>query len=98
MIDYKLIVLITSAAALHFALAYIDAKHKVKLLSWLNGEVASPFKTSNKNNIDVSTSLTEDDEKGVLRQQVRDLSERVQILEKIVTEPAFELKQEIGKL
>lgn len=108
MIDYKIILVITSIAALWLVFNYIDAKYRFSFIKWVNGDVSNPFVSDhmsehdndgdNKEAFGRSASYYEKSNVEQLQAQVEGLKERVQILEKIVTEPAYELKQEFRKL
>lgn len=65
---------------------WFDKKHNLQLVQWLNLEVSSPFR-----NVGGSSST-------VTEEQYNHLKERVEILEKLVTDPATELNAKINKL
>lgn len=64
-------------------LSWLDHRYQLRLTDWLNGETDNPFSANNKQG-------KQDDSKG--------LQERIEILEKIVTEPAYELNRKINAL
>ena len=72
-------------------LSYLDSKHKLRLVDWLNGECKNPFDSSNSHSQSYQRSETD-------KQTIAELKERIAILEKIVTEPAYELNQKINRL
>lgn len=70
--------------------AWLDYKHQWRLIDWLNGKADNPFKpVSEKIH---QRQIKQKDE------QISELKERIQILEKIVTEPAYELNKKINAL
>lgn len=70
--------------------AWLDNKHNWQLVAWFNGKNVNPFKPNSK--VAAQRALTEKDE------QIEALKERIQVLEKIVTEPAYELNKKINQL
>jgi hypothetical protein len=60
-------------------------------MDWLNGECSSPFITAN-------TTQQLAPEKTEKQQEIYLLKERIQVLEKIVTEPAYELNKKLNAL
>lgn len=89
MLDYKVIIIITALFATWFSLAYIDKKFNFKLLAWMNGEVENPF---NHANLKQNQHILEKDI------EIAQLKERIAVLEKIVTEPSYELNKKINSL
>ena len=73
-------------------LSYLDSKHKLRLVDWLIGECKNPFDSSS-NSHSQSYQGSETD-----KQTIAELKERIATLEKIVTEPAYELNQKINRL
>lgn len=71
-------------------MAWLDNKHGWQLISWFNGKVDNPFNVSPQTN--EAKALKEKDQK------IAELTERIQVLEKIVTEPAYELNQKLNRL
>ncbi|MBT0586220.1 hypothetical protein [Alteromonas oceanisediminis] len=65
---------------------FLDHKFNLRLNDWMNGSCASPF--------DKKASTTEHAQ----AQTITELRERVATLEKIVTEPAYELNRKINQL
>ena len=70
-------------------LAWLDHRKDLQLIPWLNGEVSSPFKQNSSEPISAAESK---------KDEVQQLKERIQVLERIVTEPAYELNQKINQL
>lgn len=70
--------------------AWLDARHNWRLVDWFAGKTSNPFKQSVS-----SASQAELDKKD---QQIAQLLERVQVLEQIVTEPAYELNKKLNAL
>lgn len=66
---------------------WCDARYGSNVSGWMNGEQDSPF------GVDESVSTQAEKEKEELQQ----LKERIQVLEKIVTEPSYELKRQIER-
>jgi hypothetical protein len=108
MIDYKAITIITSIVALWLLLSFLDAKYRFSFVKWINGETSNPFAAlHSKENAESNSSTAyfsqgdcahEDSETKHLKAQIKVLKERVQVLEKIVTEPTYELNRELNNL
>lgn len=79
-------ILFIAMFALHFGASWLDNKHGLQLVDWLNGEVGTPFNKDSKPQQDAHDN------------EVIQLKERVQVLEKIVTDEAYELNQQIKNL
>lgn len=92
MLDYKVIIVLTILLATWFSLAYIDKKFNFKILAWLNGESENPFNDTNSklknNSSDNVREVTE----------ITHLKERIAVLEKIVSEPSYELNKKLNSL
>jgi hypothetical protein len=108
MIDYKVIMLLSLMIAAFLSLAYIDSKYKLNFIAWMNGEKSSPFSDAKKissyawsssfiDQTDESECALSHENKA-LKSEVEILRERVQVLEKIVTEPSYELNQKLNQL
>lgn len=82
------ILLVIAGLALWLAIAWLDFKNNWDLTGWLCGRCQNPFVTD-KNNRESSQQKD---------RTIVELKERVQILEKIVTEPAYELNKKINNL
>ena len=70
--------------------AWLDNKHNWQLVAWFNGKQVNPFRPNAQ--IQAQRELANKD------RQIDELKERIQVLEKIVTEPAFELNQKLNRL
>ncbi len=80
--------LIASLTGLYVAAAWLDHKFAWRLIDWANGNCNSPFAEQK------STQLSSKDKDELILQ----LKERMQVLEKIVTEPSYELNKKINQL
>jgi hypothetical protein len=69
----------------------MDKKYNLSVIDWLNGECSTPFITAN-------TSQQVAPEKAEKQQEIYLLQQRIQVLEKIVTEPAYELNKKLNAL
>lgn len=70
--------------------AWLDHKHSWQLTDWFQGTVKNPFTPCPE----VAKSRNEQQKD----RKITALEERIQVLEKIVTEPAYELNQQLNKL
>ncbi|MFT5838810.1 MAG: hypothetical protein ACI9UT_001306 [Flavobacteriales bacterium] len=84
----KIIILLSIIAVISLAVCWLDYKKGWQLADWINGRCSHPF--IQKNQADQSFH-----DKDLIIQQ---LTERVQILEKIVTEPSYELNKKLNQL
>ena len=82
---FLFVTLFAGIGALYLAAAWLDHKHGWQLTRWLNGKAENPFSSGPK-----KTKPQEQD--------VEALKERIAVLEKIVTEPAYELNKKINAL
>lgn len=82
------ILLVIAGLALWLGIAWLDFKNNWDLTGWLCGQCQNPFVTDKNNH---ESSQQKD-------RTIIELKERVQILEKIVTEPAYELNKKINNL
>ncbi len=82
------ILLVFTGLALWLGIAWLDYKNNWDLTGWLSGKCQNPFITE-------KTSQVSNQQKD---KTISELKERVQILEKIVTEPAYELNKKINNL
>ena len=85
----SLVLLIGSITSLALLASYLDAKFQWRLNDWMNGECSNPFV---KNVTDKQQRLKEKDA------QIEALMARIETLETIVTEPAYELNKKINSL
>ena len=86
----SIVVLMASLVSIMLLSYYLDAKYNWRLVAWMNGCCINPFKPEPKQQ--VQSTLEEKDK------QIQALTERVQVLEAIVTEPAYELNQKLNRL
>lgn len=70
--------------------AWLDNKHNWQLIDWFNGKSVNPFRPAPQRKAQVVLEKKD--------QQIAELKERIQVLEKIVTEPAYELNKKINQL
>lgn len=80
---------VTALLVMWLAAAWLDEKYQWRLVDWMNGQTSNPFKTKEQR---FQRQLSDKDK------QIDALNERVQVLEKIVTEPAYELNKKINQL
>ena len=90
-----IIVVITLLLAASLYAAWLDHKHNWRLLDWMGGQCSNPFTQAHQ-----SESRQSQREQPLKQKdaQIQALTERVEILEKIVTEPAYELNAKINAL
>jgi ABC-type uncharacterized transport system fused permease/ATPase subunit len=96
MATHQILLLIGTAISAWIALCWLDTKYQMRFVAWMNGECSNPFQketgaASKANSISSSTIKEKDEE-------IAQLKERVQTLEKIVTEPAYELNKKLNRL
>lgn len=84
----KITIVLSTFVALSLALCWLDYKKGWQLVEWINGRCSNPF----KHNAKTQQAATDKD---LLIQQ---LTERVQVLERIVTEPSYELNKKLNQL
>lgn len=68
--------------------SYLDAKYQWRLNDWMNGQCNNPFVSS----ASLRADIKQKDER------IAQLQARIETLEAIVTEPAYELNQKINAL
>lgn len=86
----SIVLLISGIASIALTASYLDAKFQWRLNDWMNGKCSNPFINSVSDQ--QKQRLAEKDE------QIKKLMERVETLEAIVTEPAYELNKKINAL
>ncbi len=86
----SILLLIGFIATIALGASYLDAKFQWRLNDWMNGTCSNPFIASKATQ---QQQLIEKKDK-----QIEALIERVETLEAIVTEPAYELNQKINAL
>ena len=83
---------------------WLDKKHNLQLARWLNCEVPSPFKDSHSTSDTASRHQATAHQETVYKptapeqSQYEELKKRVEVLEKLVTDPAWELNAKINNL
>lgn len=84
------VMLIAGIVSLMILVHYLDARYHWRLNDWINGSCRNPFGDALAS---PAQRLLEDKD-----QQIARLVERVNTLEAIVTEPAYELNKKINAL
>lgn len=84
----KIILILMLIAAISLAVCWLDYKNNWQLADWINGRCSNPFTQTQE-------SPKSQNDKDLL---IKQLTERVQTLEKIVTEPSYELNQKLNQL
>lgn len=84
----KIIILLSTIVAISLAVCWLDYKKGWQLADWINGRCNNPFTQTQR------VTQSPDDKDRLIQQ----LTERVQILEKIVTEPSYELNKKLSQL
>ena len=96
MATYQILLLIGAAASAWIALCCLDTKHQLHFVDLMNGECSNPFQkesgASTTPRAVSSLAIKQKDE------EIAQLKARVQTLEKIVTEPAYELNKKLNAL
>ena len=98
MAELFIAVFLVMFAGLYLSASYIDAKYQWRMVDWLNGTCENPFprqKREDSKQVSNASFAANADEKDKL---IEALTERVQVLEKIVNEPAYELNKKINAL
>jgi hypothetical protein len=70
---------------------YVDKQYNLSLIDWFNGKCSTPFE---KRGINKKVNVGQVNK----TEELIALQARIQVLETIVTEPAFELNQKINAL
>lgn len=91
MTNLEVFLLIFVIFSLYIFGLYIDKQYNLRVIDWLNGNSSTPFSKTERNKV-VSTEQANKSE------EIKVLKARVEALEKIVTEPAFELNQKLNAL
>ena len=86
----QLFLMFGSLLAAGILISWLDHTKGWQFAAWFNGKVANPF-----SNLDKPMQQTKTADKD---QIIAQLTERIQVLEKIVTEPAYELNQKLNRL
>ena len=90
MTTLSIILLVIAVTGLTLATHYLDARYNLRLADWMGGN-GNPFQARAQQSIS-------NKEKAAYETQIAALTERVQVLEAIVTEPSYTLKKEIEAL
>lgn len=73
------------------AAAWLDSRHQWRLVDWMNGSCSNPFSSKSTDSVARSNNIKKDEE-------ITQLKERIAVLEKLVTEPAYELNKKLNRL
>ncbi|WP_100657926.1 hypothetical protein [Alteromonas flava] len=84
------ITLFVAVCSFSLWLCWLDKVNHWRIVDWLNGRVNNPFIATN-NTVQSTASSHSKDELAALR-------ERIEVLERIVTEPSYELNRKINEL
>ncbi|MBU2978516.1 hypothetical protein [Alteromonas sp. C1M14] len=90
MTTLSIILLVGFIATIALGASYLDAKFQWRLNDWFNGTCSNPFIANESSQ---KQQLIEKKDK-----QIAALVERIETLEALVTEPAYELNQKINAL
>ncbi len=90
MTPFHIVALVSALLVLSLICHYLDAKYRWQLSAWFSGESVNPFKHQS-----VESETTKSDAKDA---EIAALKERIAVLEAIVTEPAYDLNEELKKL
>jgi hypothetical protein len=88
---FNIVLLVTAVLALTLGMYWLDSKYKWQLVNWFNGKADNPFAPPVQSANSGQTSAAD-------AAKIQALQERIEVLEKIVTEPAYELNQKINQL
>lgn len=91
MTTIHIVLLISSMLALYLSCCYADKRYDLRLVDWLNGVCSNPF-SEHKRSVDKPISST------VVDCETHKLKARIEVLEKIVSEPAYELNRKINEI
>ena len=80
--------MVVLALILWLVAAWFDSKRGWNLTGWLSGNCQNPFLRQHR----------QDESYADKDKTIEELKERIQVLEKIVTEPAYELNKKINSL
>lgn len=86
----KVTIILTTVLSISLAVAWLDHKHNWRLIDWFNGRVSNPFMQAESSS--TTKVIAEKDE------TIAELRARVEVLENLVTEPAYELNKKINQL
>lgn len=94
MTPIELTLLFGALFSLYVLVAWLDHKFNWQFANWLNGKCDNPFGTKAHQSLSQNQSQQIQEK----NQKIAELTERVQVLERIVTEPAYELNKKINQL
>jgi hypothetical protein len=101
MSTFQIAIVLTGLVSVWVALCYIDKKFGFNFVAWFNGECDNPFSSKDGFSFDAKSEIQRAN-KAVPSQakdeEIAALKERIQVLEKIVSEPSYELNQKINSL
>lgn len=84
----KIEVVLFLIGALALITCYLDAKYQLRLNDWMSGRCSNPFSSGSALRADIKEKDT----------HITTLQARIETLEAIVTEPAYELNKKINAL
>ena len=84
----KIALILSIIVIISLTICWVDYKKNWQLADWINGRCSNPFTQIQK----ASESLNDKD------LSIQQLMERVQVLEKIVTEPSYQLNKKLNQL
>lgn len=87
----KILIMLSALTAVSLAICWLDYKKGWNLAGWVNGKCGNPF-ISIQDKQPLKNNQSEKDE------LIIQLKERIEVLEKIVTEPSYELNQKLNQL
>ena len=81
---------VVAFAGCYLLMSWLDQRYGWQLVAWCNGEIEQPFMAPNQQ----ATSAADATDRSELEQ----MRQRIEVLEKIVTEPAYELNEKLRRL
>ncbi len=87
---FHITLLVVGSTTLYLAAAWLDSRKNWKLVDWFNGKTSNPFIADEAQKAQAAINTKD--------KEIKELKERIQVLEKIVTEPAYELNKKINAL
>lgn len=83
---FNFILFFGGISVLYLGLHWLDSRYNLQLVSWSNGEDVNPFeKTDNARKTENSESID-------------DLNQRIEVLEKVITDREYELNEKMNRL
>lgn len=86
------ITILLSLTVVSLTVYWLDARYNLKLAAWMNGEVSNPFTGAGQAFATTRETVKQKDD------EIAALKARIETLETIVTEPAYELNQKLNRL